>query len=409
MQRFETTKEERIPLSRKRILDALARREPDRIPRDLGATESTGLTGGAHHRLCGLLGLQQVPRIFEPFQYVAYTPSALRKRFGIDALNLTPSPKRWVRRKNPLGFEVDLPEAWAEEETPDGETVVHGPTGEVRARRSAGGHYFFTENPPLRAVESTADLRGHEDEMEAFDDPFFADETKVELRQRTEALHASGGAVVFNLCCHFLAAGQILRGYEAFMIDLMTNEALAEAILEHLLAAYLRRIERLAPELAHAVDIVLLNDDLGTQNGPMLSPELYRRFIKPRQAVLFERAKQAFDAPVLVHSCGAVREFIPDLIEVGVDALNPVQISAAGMEPESLKRDFGNDLCFWGGGADTQNVLNRSTPGEVKEHVKRLAGVFVPGGGFVFSQVHNVQPDVPPENVLAMFEALDEL
>ena len=156
------------------------------------------------------------------------------------------------------------------------------------------------------------------------------------------------------------------------------------------------------------MDIVLLNDDLGTQKGAMLSPTTYREIIKPYQSTLFEHVKRSFDARILFHSCGAVRDFIPDLIEVGVDALNPIQISANGMQPLALKRDFGNDITFWGGGVDTQTVLNRKRPSEVRDAVRQSVDDLAPGGGFVFCQVHNIQPDVPPENVVAMFQALEE-
>ena len=193
------------------------------------------------------------------------------------------------------------------------------------------------------------------------------------------------------------------------MVDLLINKKMVRNLLDYLIEGYCRRIDWLVPFLKDKVDVILLNDDLGTQNGPMLSPSTYREMIKPYQERLFKYVKKSFNKPILFHSCGAVREFIPDLIEVGVDALNPVQLSAAGMELKALKRDFGNDITFWGGGIDTQEVLNRKTPAEVKDAVKKNVDILAPGGGFVFCQVHNVQPDVPPENVLAMYEALDEV
>jgi len=221
-------------------------------------------------------------------------------------------------------------------------------------------------------------------------------------------MHARGDCTVFNLCCHFLAAGQLLRGYENFMIDLMTDENMVKKLLDILIEAYCARIDRLAPLLHSSMDVVLLNDDLGTQNAPMIAPSLYRRLIKPYQKILFKHGKKSFGAPILFHTCGAVKEFIPDLIEVGVDALNPVQVSANDMNPAELKRDFGNDITFWGGGVDTQTVLNKKTPNEVMDAVKKSVDTLAPGGGFVFCQVHNIQPDVPPENVIAMFDALDQ-
>lgn len=193
------------------------------------------------------------------------------------------------------------------------------------------------------------------------------------------------------------------------MVDLLINKKMVRKLLDYLIDGYCRRIDWLVPFLKDKVDVVVLDDDLGMQSGPMISLSTYREMIKPYQKRFFKYVKKSFNKPILFHSCGAVREFIPDLIEVGVDALNPVQLSASGMELEGLKRDFGNDITFWGGGVDTQEVLNRKTPAEVKDAVKKNVDILSPGGGFVFCQVHNVQPDVPPENVLAMYEALDEV
>ncbi len=192
------------------------------------------------------------------------------------------------------------------------------------------------------------------------------------------------------------------------MVDLVANKKTARQLLDYLLEGYLRRIDRLGPLLADSVDVVLLNDDLGTQNGLMLAPATYREMIQPYQKVLFEHVKRSFGKPILFHSCGAIRDLIPDLIELGVDALNPVQLSASDMDLTALKRDFGRDITFWGGGIDTQSVLNHKTPAEVANAVRRNVDILAPGGGFVFCQVHNIQPDVPPENVVAMFTALDD-
>ncbi len=393
--------------SRERVLRTLKHQEPDRVPRDLGGTESSGMTAYALSRLQMHLGFKQDLKVFEPYQYVAYIGDALKGRFRIDTANLTPEPKCWTKRRNPAGFHVLLPEKWQEEEDADGATVVRRADGVVAARRPKGGYYYDPVNPPLQHVADAAQLQQHQETIFGFDLPSFADESLEDLQERAQGMHAKGECTIFNLCCHLLAAGQLLRGYETFMVDLMTDEALAETLLDLLVEGYCRRIDRLAPVLRETVDIVLLNDDLGTQNGPMLSPATYRKMIKPYQARLFQHVKRAFGSPILFHSCGAVRDFLPDLIELGVDALNPVQISAAGMELRALKRDFGKDITFWGGGVDTQSVLNRKSPPEVQDAVKRNVDILAPGGGFVFCQVHNVQPDVAPENVVAMFQALD--
>ncbi len=157
------------------------------------------------------------------------------------------------------------------------------------------------------------------------------------------------------------------------------------------------------------LDVISIGDDYGTQISQIISPGMFRKLIKPRQKVLFRRIKQmAPRARLFLHSCGNVRPLLPDFIELGVDILNPVHTRAAGMDPGALKRDFGKDIVFWGGGVDTQEVLPRGTPGEVKEDVRRNLEVLAPGGGFVFNTVHNIQADVPPANVIAMWEALQQ-
>jgi uroporphyrinogen decarboxylase len=156
------------------------------------------------------------------------------------------------------------------------------------------------------------------------------------------------------------------------------------------------------------IDIVQFGDDLGGQEGPLLSPEMYRRFYKPFHQRLWSRAKDLADVKVMLHCCGGVRELLPDLIEAGLDAINPVQVNARGMEAEGLKRDFGREITFWGGGCDTRDVLPHGSSDEVRRHVLRQARALGPGGGFVFQQVHNILADVPPANIVAMFGALKE-
>jgi len=393
--------------SRERVLTALSRREPDRVPRDLGGTESSGVTANTLHRLAEHRGLDVVPKVFEPFQYVAYVPDELVDAFKIDTANLTPEPARWTRRRNPHGFDVLLPERWREETDAEGTTEVKNPAGRSVGRRPHMGLYFNPINPPLMDVTSMEGLNAAAATISGFDWPFFVDESDEVMVERAQALHATGRCVVFNLCCHVLAAGQLLRGFENFMMDLLAEEGRTDRLLDLLLAGYAERVERLSPLIGPFTDVVLINDDLGLQNGPMLSVPLYQKMIKPRHAALVALIKRHFDRPVLFHSCGAVADFIPDLIDIGVDALNPVQVSATGMAPERLKRDFGSGITFWGGGVDTQNVLNRGTPDEVRDAVRRTVDIMAPGGGFVFCQVHNIQPDVPPENIEAMYEALD--
>jgi len=393
--------------SRERIKTALEHREPDRIPLDLGGTESSGMIAVAYNRLRDLLGLGKgETQIIDVYQQVVKIEGDVRSYLEIDTVPLINEPLEWQSWTLPDGSSSHIPALWKTEKTADGYHIVRDNTGKIIARMPAGSYYFESLNPPLTKIDTVSGLNDFAEVIAAFDWPSFTDEPLSSIAARAHKLHETTDyAVVANLQFHLLAAGQLLRGYENFMTDLMLNKPLAEALLAMLADAYIERCDRYFDEVGGSVDVVLVNDDLGTQQGPMLSPKIYREMLFPLEKRLFSHIKKRSGASLLFHSCGAVREFIPDLIEAGVDALNPVQVSAAGMESSALKRDFGDAITFWGGGCDTQSVLCRGTKQEVRDEVKRRIGDFAPGGGFVFTQVHNIQPDVPPENIMAMYEA----
>ena len=392
--------------SRERVRAALGHQVPDRIPLDLGGTESSGLTGIAYSYLRDYLGLRGPTRVVEPFQQAVLVGDAVLDALEVDVLPFYFEPRSWRHGTLGDGSPCELPQGWNERILNDGSREVRSSDGRVAARMPAGGFYFEPGDPPLADVVSPEQIDPEGTCITSFDLPGFSDETWEERAVRAKQLHATGRAVVGNLCCHFLAAGQILRGYADFMCDLMANKPLAHALLTALCDAYTRRADQYVAVLGQYLDVILVNDDLGTQQGPMLSPELYREVVKPYQKRFFGHLKSIFSGALLMHSCGAVADFIPDLIECGVDAINPVQISAEGMDPARLKREFGKDIVFWGGGCDTQHTLNRCSPEGVADEVRRNCAVFGKDGGFVFTQVHNIQPDVPPGNVVAMVEAL---
>jgi uroporphyrinogen decarboxylase len=230
----------------------------------------------------------------------------------------------------------------------------------------------------------------------------------VGLREQALAFRAQGKAVVIKgVLAGILEMAQRVRGMEALLIDMASDEVLACVLFDKMLECKLAFWEMALPRLADVVDVISEADDYGTQASQIISPRMFRKLIKPRLKVLFERIQRlAPSAKLFFHSCGNVRPLLPDFIELGVDILNPVHIRASGMEPVALKRDFGRDIVFWGGGVDTQGVLPNGTPPEVKDDVRRNIEALAPGGGFVFSTVHNIQADVPPENIVAMWEAL---
>ena len=191
-------------------------------------------------------------------------------------------------------------------------------------------------------------------------------------------------------------------------MDLATDDGFAEALLDRVLDFYLKWTGFLLKRLGGHIDIVKLADDMGTQQSLILSPQMYRKLIKPRQAILYRHLKKRSGCKLLLHACGAIRPILSDLIEIGVDAINPVQTTAKDMDPAELKKEFGGRITFWGGGVDTQHTLAFGTPEDVRKKVKENMDIFKTNGGFVFAQVHNIMPEVPLENVLAMYEAYRE-
>ena len=395
--------------SRERVRKTLRRSIPDRVPLDIGGTESSTIHGIAYRRLRSRLGLRVDPvRGFDMTQQAAFVDEDVRKLFEADTMLLVLEPRAWRRGELPDGGPCDLPDTWRPVRDANGDLVVRNAAGVVTARMPKDGFYFEPAFAPLANVTEPRELDGFRGAIESFDWPGYADESAADFAARARTMHESTDlAVVANLCMHLLAAGQILRGFENFMVDLLAEKTLAHALLDRLTAAYMKRADDLLDRAGAGkhIDAMLLTDDLGTQGGPMLSPDTYREMILPYQRRLFAHLHSKTDAALCLHSCGSVHAFIPDLIDAGVDALNPVQVAAEGMDSKRLKREFGKDITFWGGGCNTQGVLDRGTPAEVAREVERRVRDFAPGGGFIFTQVHNIQPDVPPENVLAMVDA----
>jgi uroporphyrinogen decarboxylase len=224
-----------------------------------------------------------------------------------------------------------------------------------------------------------------------------------ELRRRTDR------AILALFGGNLLEMGQFLYRNDKFLMMMAAEPKRVEQFLDRLLEIHLANLEKFLSLVGPYIDIILFGDDLGTQRGPQMSPTMYRELFKPRHARMWRRAKELANVKVKLHCCGGVRPLLPDLIDAGLDAINPVQISCNGMDPRGLKADFGDKLTFWGGGCDTHHILPLGTPEQIRQHVRQQVAILKPGGGFVFQQVHNILADVPPDNVIAMFEAVNEI
>jgi uroporphyrinogen decarboxylase len=205
---------------------------------------------------------------------------------------------------------------------------------------------------------------------------------------------------------NLLETGQFLYRIDQFLMLLAGNPERARDFLDRIVALHLANLEKYLAAVGDSIDIIVFGDDLGSQRGPQISPAMYRELFQPRHARMWRRAKELANVKVMLHCCGGVRPLLNDLIDAGLDAINPVQISCSGMDARGLKADFGSRLTLWGGGCDTHLTLARGTPEEIRQHVREQVALLSPGGGFVFQQVHNVLADVSPEHVIAMLDAV---
>lgn len=396
---------------RERIESALAHRESDRIPVDLGASESSGIHGIAYNRLKRHLGIKGGrTQIYDLTQMIAKVEPEVLQAVGADAIPLLIEPHQWKNWRLPDGSPCEIPAGANIRTDASGNRELVADDGTVVAVCPTGSYYFDTCYHALANASSPVDIEKGLEHLRRFDWPSFCDESYADLNRKARYLHEqTDRAIVGNLWVHVFAAGQILRGFENFMVDLLADKPLAHALMGRLVDCYEERVRKYVEAVGRYCTIIQVNDDLGTQNGLQLAPETYREMVKPYHARLWGLIKKLSGKPLLLHSCGSIYELIPDLIEIGVDAINPVQVQAANMDSKRLKKEFGKDLVFWGGGCDTQNVLGRVSSVAVKEEVRRRCADLAPGGGFIFCQVHNIQPNVPPENILAMYAALEKI
>jgi uroporphyrinogen decarboxylase len=368
---------------RERVLAALKHKQPDRVPIDLAGTFASTITLGGYERLKGYLGIKKETIVMSKRSQTAQPPEEVLLRFDIDTRGIQPrGPAGWVDKIFPDGSYQD---EW----------------GVIRSRPPEGGH-FYVSGSPFAGEPSLQDIRDYH--WPDPRDPGFVEGLAEEARR----LHwETDFAVALNLPVGIVHQAQFLRGYEEWLTDLILNPTLVEALMDKLLEIYMIVGERMIEAAGGDFDLIFYGDDVAFQNGPMMSMPLYRKMIKPRHRQLFAHLKAKAKVPLLFHSCGSVYPLMEDLTEIGVDCINPVQVSARDMETKRLKREFGDRMAFWGA-IDTHKVLPFGTPQEVRAEVKRRIEDLGPGGGYILNSVHNLQPEVPPENIVAMFEAAKE-
>lgn len=368
--------------SKQRVLSALNHMEADRVPLDIGGINNSTMHVTIEKKLKEYLGIEDHGSEVKAInQKVVVPDESILKHFEAD----TRSIFIWE-------------EAWKYDE----KTGIYTDQWGIGYKENPDGNYFNFYTHPLADAEDIKDLDKYQ-----FFNP--RSEAMLEgLEDKIEVYKDEYCLILEGLREPMFGVPSWLRGNTNFYMDLAMDDVFVDELLDRVLDHYLKWTDFLLGRIGNKIDIVKLADDMGTQDSLLMSPVLYRKHIKPRQAALYRHIKEKCNCKLLLHSCGAIRPIIPDLIEIGVDAINPVQISAKGMDPVELKKEFGDKITFWGGGVDTQHTLNLASPEEVKREVKKNMEIFKPNGGFVFTQVHNIMPEVPIENILAMFEAYKE-
>ena len=406
--------------SRERVMAAINHKEPDYVPLDLGGTPSSGISAIAYNNLKKELGMTGgQTRIFDVVQQVAQPEMEILDRFGVDVLDIgrtfNEKDEDWHETVLADGSIGHYPNWFHPEKQPNGDYLVHDKEGTLIARMPVGATFFDQTYFPYQEdyPDDFSDLDHqmgkvlwsalvHSPWDHANDPDFYKT-----LREKTLKLRASTDKALMITCgCNLFEWGTFLRRIDNFLMDTYADEENVEALVEQLMIRHLATLEKVCESVGDIVDILRFGDDLGMDTGMFMSREKYQTLFKPYHTKLNEYVHTHSKMKTFLHSCGSLYPIIPDLIEAGYDVLNPVQTTAYQMDPEVLKREFGKDITFWGGGCNTRTVLNRATPKEVYEYTRRMIDIFNHDGGFVFNQEHNIMPDVPAANILAMYQAV---
>jgi uroporphyrinogen decarboxylase len=406
--------------SRERVRAALNHKEADKIPVDCGGMRSTVLLGATYNKLKKHLGITQgETKIYDMVQQLALVEDWYMDMFQIDVIDLArgfaDNADEWNDWKLPDGSGAKIP-AWLRIEKDGDSWFCVDDDGERVAEMPSGSYFFDQKIWPLYGqtpdnfdnlpdvlkkimwVHMSDPQAQHGGESDYYEQ---VGRTAKKLYESTDyAIMAGFGGQFFEL-------GGFIYRMDDFMTNLVINRPMMEKLFDRLLELHMEKLKPYLEAIAPYADAIVMGDDLGTQTSPMISPVLYRDLILPRARELYRYVRENSDVKVFLHSCGAIAPFLPDLIDAGVQIINPVQTSAGGMEPEKLKRDFGKDLVFWGGGIDTQRILPEASPDEVRREVRRNCEIFMKDGGFVFCQIHNMLDTVPPENIVAMYETVN--
>ena len=403
--------------SRERVEKTIRFEEPDRVPIDLGGMKASGIAATAYSRLRRHLKLAGRTRVLDPRFMVAVVEPDILTRFHADIvpldlsgiLSAVKADREWVERTLFDGTPVLLPPGTGIREDADGNWILLNADGTPSSYHMPKGGFYF-DDVAFNTGESRIDPTRFRPVAT------IPDEHLQILSRYGKALYEGSEYAIlgwgFGVCFLGMSlitdrSSNVTQGLPSeWMVMLMTEKDTCHEMMDRSVDATiqcLRLVNEAVGPYCFAWGIAA--DDSGTQRGEFIDPDLWAEMIKPHYKKLCDWIHRHTRMKTFFHSCGSVYHLIPHFIEAGIDILNPIQTSAANMEPERLKREFGDRIVFWGGGCDTQRVLGGGTPEEIRQQVRERLRIFSPGGGYVFNQVHNIQPNVPAGNIVAMLDA----
>ena len=409
--------------SRERIIASINHQVVDKVPVDMGATTSSGISAIAYSNLVKHIGREDLPvLIYDVVQQLAQPDNFVLDRFGVDAIDIgrtfNDKPADWYPVTMSNGAAAYYPVWFKPVKQADGSFLTYDSDGIRVLSKMPVGSTFFDQCYFPFSTGYPPDFSGLDAEMNrvmwgryprspwdhAGEPDFYKmlREKALYLRQTTDK------ALVLGCGCNLFEWGTFLRRMDNFLMDLMFEQDRVEALLDKLLEKHLKTLEKVCEAVGDVVDIIKFGDDFGMNTGPLMSPEIYRQLFKPRLRQLCDYVKGHSKMHILLHSCGSIYKLMPDMIDAGIEIFNPVQTNCTDMDFRMLKEEFGSSCTFWGGGIETAGTLNLGSPEQIREQVLERMDVLSKGGGFVFNTIHNILPDVPPQNIVAMFNAVKE-
>jgi uroporphyrinogen decarboxylase len=400
--------------SRERLLISINHKQPDKIPIDLGSSTVTGISAIAYNNLKSYLNISSPTKVFDVVQQLASVDMEIINLFGVDALDInrvTIEIDKWYEVELADGSKAEYPDWFRPKKSPDGSWYTTNADGLILSKMPAGAAFYDQMFFPYENgyPESFENLKDSLKKISWVVHSHASNLNSAELRERLVYLKKSTDkALVMSGGVKLLELGFFIRRMDNFLMDLMIEQDKLSKMLDILVEMHLAGLEQKCSTIGDIVDVIRFGDDMGMTSGAFMDMETFRKIFKPRYRILCDYVKKHSNMKIFLHSCGSIKQYIPDLIEVGFDILNPVQTNCYDMDPLTLKREFGKDITFWGGGVDTASVLNRGRPEEVRKDVLKRCEMFSKDGGFVFAPIHNILSEVPPQNIIAAYNAVKE-